>query len=69
MGQNIKIIQYALMPLGGPRLAPAGQTYLLPANSLIGEIPLRHSDKRKISEHKKSMGIVVGLQGDTIYDA
>jgi len=38
MMQNINIIQYALMPPGGGQLAPAGQTYQLPANSLIGEI-------------------------------
>jgi len=57
------------MPPSGPRLAPAGQAYLLPANSLIGEISFRPSDKRKITEHKRSMGIVVGLQGDAIYSA
>jgi len=38
MAQNINIIQYALMPPGGPLLAAAGQTYQLPAISLIGEI-------------------------------
>jgi len=65
--QNINIIQYALMPPGGPQLAPAGQTYHLPANSLIGEISFRRLDKRKITEHKRSMGIAVGHQGDPIY--
>ena len=69
MAQNINIIQYALMPPGGPQLALAGQTHQLPANSLIGEIWFRRSDKRKITEHKRSMGIAVGLQGDTIYGA
>jgi len=69
MAQNINIIQYALMPPGGPQLAPAGQTYQLPANSLIGEISFRQSDKRKITEHKRSIGIAVGLQGDAIYSA
>jgi len=69
MAQNINIIQYALMPLSGLQLAPAGQSYQLPANSLIGEIAFRRSDKRKITEHKRSMGIVVGLQGDAIYGA
>jgi len=67
MAQNIKIIQYALMLPGGPQLAPAGQTYQLPANSLIGEIPFGLSEKRAITEHKMSMGIVVGLQGDAIF--
>ena len=57
------------MPHGGPQLAPAGQTYQLPANSLIGEMIFRRSDKRKITEHKRSMGIAVGLQGDAIYGA
>jgi len=69
MAQNINIIQYALMPPGGPQPAPAGQTYQLPANSLIGEISFRRLDKRKITEHKRSMGIAVGLEGDTIYRA
>jgi len=69
MAQNINIIQYALMPPGGPWLAPAGQTYQLPAISLIGEISFRRSDKRKITEHKRSRGITVGLQGDAIYRA
>ena len=69
MGQNINIIQYELMPRGGPQLTLAGQIYQLPANSLIGEISFRCSDKRKITEHKRSMGIVVGLQGDAIYGA
>jgi len=69
MAQNINIIQYALMPPGRPQLAPAGQTYQLPANSLIGEISFRRWDKRKITEHKRSMGIAVGLQGDAIYGA
>jgi len=69
MAQNINIIQYALMPPGGPQLAPGGQTYQLPANSLIGEISFQHSDKRKITQHKRSMGIAVGLQGDAIYSA
>jgi len=69
MAQNINIIQYALMPRGGPQLAPAGQTYQRPANSRIGEISFRRSDKRKITEHKRSMGIAVGLQGDAIYGA
>jgi len=67
MAQNINIIQYALMPPGGLQLAPAGQTYQLPANSLIGEISFRGSDKRKITEHKRSIGIAVGLQADAIY--
>jgi len=69
MVQNINIIQYALMPPGGPQLAPAAQTYQVPANSLIGEISFRWSDKRKITEHNRSMGIVVGYQGDAIYGA
>jgi len=69
MAQNINIIQYALMPPGGPQLAPAGQTYQLPANSLIGEISFRRSNQRKITEHNWSMGITVGLQGDAIYGA
>jgi len=69
MAQNINIIQSVLMPPGGPLLAPAGQTYQLPANPLIGEISFRRSDKRKITEHMRSMGIVVGLQGDSIYGA
>jgi len=69
MAQNINIIQYALMPPGGLQLAPAGQTYQLPANSLIGEIPFQRWDKRKITELKRSMGIAVGLQGDAIYGA
>jgi len=69
MAENINSIQYVLMPPGGPQLAPAGQTYQLPANSLIGEISFRRSDKRKITEHKRSMGIAVGLQGDAIYSA
>jgi len=69
MARNINIIQYALMPPGGPQLVPAGQTYQLPANSLIGEISFRRWDKRKISEHKRSMGVAVGLQGDAIYSA
>ena len=66
MAQNINIIQYTLMPLGGPQPAPAGQTYQLPANSHIGESSFRRSDKRIITEHKRSMGIAVGLQGDAI---
>jgi len=57
------------MPPGGPQLALAGQTYQLPANSLIREISFRRSDKRKITAHKRSMGIAVGLQGDAIYGA
>ena len=57
------------MPPSGPQLIPAGQTYQLPANSLIGEIFLRHSDKRKITKHKMSIGIAVGLQDDAIYGA
>jgi len=69
MAQNINIILYALMPPGGPQLAPACQTYQLPANSLIGEISFRRSDKRKITEHKRSMGIAVGFQCDAIYGA
>jgi len=69
MAQNINIIQYALMPPSGPQLAQAGQTYQRPANSLIGEISYRRADQRKITEHKRSMGISVGLQGDAIYGA
>ena len=69
MAQNINIIQYARMPPGGPQLAPEGQTYQLPANALIGEISFRRSDKRNITEHKRSMGIAVRLQGDAIYGA
>jgi len=69
MVQNINIIQYALMPSGGRQLVPAGLTYQLPANSLIGEISFRRSDKRKTTDLKRSMGIVVGLQGDAIYGA
>jgi len=69
MTQNINIIQYGLMPPGGPQLALAGQTYQLPANSLIGEISFQRSDKRIITEHKRSMGIAVGLQGEAIYGA
>jgi len=61
MAQNINIIQYALMPPGGPQLAPASQTYQLPANSLIGEISFRRSDKREINEHKRSIAIAVGV--------
>jgi len=30
IAHNINIIQYALMPPGGPQLKPAGQTYQLP---------------------------------------
>jgi len=51
MGQDINIIQYVLMHPGGPQLAPTGETYQLPANSLFGEITFRRSDKRKITEH------------------
>jgi len=69
MAQNINIIQYALMPPGGPQLAPAGQTYQLTATSLIGEISFRRSVKRKITKHKRAMGIAVGLQGHAIYGA
>jgi len=57
------------MPPSGWQLAPPGQTYQFPANSLIGEITFRRSDKRKITEHKRSIGIGVGLQGDAIYCA
>ena len=67
MAQNINIIQYTLIPPGRPQLAPAGQTYQLPANSLIGEISLKCSDKSKITEHKRSMHIAV-LQVDAIYN-
>jgi len=66
MGQNSKIIQYALMPPGGPQVAPAGQTYQLPPNCVIGEILFQRSDKRKITEYKRLMGIAVGLEGDAI---
>ena len=69
MAQNINIIQYALMPPGGPQLGPAGQIYQLTSNSLIREIQFRRSDKRKITEHKRPMGIAVGLQDDAIYGA
>jgi len=57
------------MPPGQLQLAPSGQTYKLPANSLIAEISFRRSDQRKITEHQRSMGIAVGLQGDPIYGA
>jgi len=69
MAQNINMIQYALMPPGGAHLAPARQTYQVPANSLIGEISFPRSEKRKISEHKRSMGLAGGRQGDAIYAA
>jgi len=57
------------MPPGRPQLAPAGQTYQLPANSLIGDISSRRSDKRKMTVHKRPMGIAVGLKADAIYGA
>jgi len=66
MVQNINIIQYPLMPPGRPQLSPAGQTYQLPANSLIGEITFQHSDQTKITEHKRSIDIAVGLPGEAI---
>ena len=67
MAQNMNSIQLALMPAGGPQQAPAGERYQLPANSLIGEISHRCTDRGKISKHQLSMGISVGDIGDTIY--
>jgi len=67
MAQNMNNIQYTLMPAGGPQQAPAGETYQLPANSLIGEISHRSTDRGKISEHKLSIGIPAGDIGDSIY--
>ena len=57
------------MPPSGLQLAPAGQTYQLPANSRIEEISFQRWDKRQITEHMRSMGIALGLQGDAIYCA
>jgi len=68
MAQNINIIQYPLMPAGAPQPAPAGQTYQLPANSLIGEMSCRRRDNRKINDHKRSMGLGTA-KGDPVYGA
>jgi len=59
-------IQYALMPAGGPQQAPAGEIYLLPANSLIRDISHRCTDRGKVTKHKLSMGNPAGDIEDSI---
>ena len=64
MAQNINNVAYALIPAGGAQQPPpVGQTYHLPANTLVGEYSHRRTDYRKISDHKISMGIPPHAKG------
>jgi len=67
MVQNMNNIKYALMLAAGPQQAAAGETYQLPANSLIGEICHQRKDRGIISEHRLSMGIPAGNIADPLY--
>jgi hypothetical protein len=64
MAQNINNVQYALMPAGGAQQPPpAGQTYHLPGNTLVGEYSARRMDHRKISDHKLTLGVPPHAKG------
>jgi len=64
MPQNINNVQYALMPAGGAHEPPpAGQTYHLPGNSLVGEYSARRMNHRKISDHMLTLGVPPHAKG------
>ena len=55
----------------GVQQAPLGQTYLLPPNSLPGEISVKRKNpevgKRKIKTHKAFIGITDDAAGEALY--
>jgi len=52
------------MPAGGAQQPPpAGQTYHLPGNTLVGEYSARRMDHRKISDHKLTLGVPPHAKG------
>ena len=64
MAQNINNVQYALMPArAAQQPPPAGLTYHLPGNTLVGEYAARCIDYRRISDHKLTLGVPPHAKG------
>ena len=67
MAQNIINLEYTHVPNAGNAIVQAGHVNQLPPNSLVGNIDAKRPDRRKLSEHKVSMGFTLTVQGKDLY--
>jgi len=69
MAHNIIHVRYVYMDNPGVQQAPAGQTYQLPPNSLLGVISATHPNPggQSITHYKGTSGFPANNAGAVVY--